>query len=329
MKIMYVDMQWDYGKKERGINQIGEIGFHQVFKKLGHEVVCFYYDDYLENLPALQQDLIKVADAHQPDLIFFCLYQDQIKLETLEKLKSKHKTMNWFGDDQWRFDGYTSKYAPAFTYNITTDLFSVKKYKNIGIQKVFHSQWAALNVDSKNDQIKNNYKYDISFIGGHNPNRDWMIHEFSKSGLKVEAFGHGWPNGPVTLEKMHEIFQQSKINLNLSNSVSLDLRYLLYKIRNIKTALRSKKVSSQIKARNFEIPYFGGFQLTDYVPSIENYFKIGQEIACYSNIDEAILLAKYYLENDDIRERIKAAGIQAARSQHTYLHRFEEILKNI
>lgn len=329
MKILYVDMQWDYGKKARGPNQIGEIGFHQVFKKLGHDVVTFYYDEYLTNPINLQDDLLKSADLHKPDLIFFCLFTDQFKFETLDILKSKYKTMNWFGDDQWRFDSFTSMYAPHFTYCITTDLFSVKKYNNIGIKNVFVSQWAALNVDIKNKQPASDYKYDITFIGGHNANRDWMISEFRKSGLKVDTFGHGWPNGSVSLEKMHEIFQQSKINLNLSNSVSLDLRYLMHGLRNIITALRSKKISSQIKARNFEIPYFGGFQLTDYVPSIENYFKIGQEVACYSNVDEAILLAKYYLDNDKIREDIKQSGVLASRTRHTYLHRFEEIFKNL
>ena len=136
MKILYVDLQWDYGKKERGSNQIGEIGFHQVFTNLGHNVSCFYYDDYLVNPVNLQWDLLKAAADYQPDLIFFCLYTDQFKFETLDQLKSKYKTMNWFGDDQWRFDGFTAKYAPHFTYCITTDLFSAKKYKDIGVKNV-------------------------------------------------------------------------------------------------------------------------------------------------------------------------------------------------
>ena len=37
----------------------------------------------------------------------------------------------------------------------------------------------------------------------------------------------------------------------------------------------------QIKGRNFEIPGCGGFLLTDYVPGLERYFQIGEEIVCY------------------------------------------------
>ena len=53
MKILYVDLQYEYGMKHRGPNEIGEKGFHQVFKKLGHEVECFYYDDYLNKTKEL------------------------------------------------------------------------------------------------------------------------------------------------------------------------------------------------------------------------------------------------------------------------------------
>ena len=69
MKILFVDLQYDYGSKNRGINEIGERGFRQVFEKLGHEVECFYYDEYLKNLAQLQVDLLEKARLFRPDLI--------------------------------------------------------------------------------------------------------------------------------------------------------------------------------------------------------------------------------------------------------------------
>ncbi len=47
----------------------------------------------------------------------------------------------------------------------------------------------------------------------------------------------------------------------------------------------------QLKSK-LEIPYFGGFQLTDYVPTIENYFDLGKELICYGSVDEAELFRK-------------------------------------
>lgn len=327
MKILFVDMLYDYGKKSRGPNQIGQIGFLGVFKTLGHEVSEFYYDDYLENTAPLKAELLKKADEIKPDLIFFCLYTDQFSFETLDQLKLKYKTINWFGDDQWRFESFTKNYAPHFTISITTDPFALPKYKAIGVKKVILSQWAALNEPLVDKET--HYEYDISFVGGGHSVRKWIVSEFEKAGLKVAAFGNSWPSGPVSLPRMQDIFRQSKINLNLSNSINFDLRYLFHHPKNILVALRSQKNVSQMKARNFEIPYFGGFQLTDYLPTLENYFEIGKEIACYTNVEEAIQLAKFYLENEGLRESIKMASIERARSEHTYLHRFQEIFKQL
>ena len=103
-----------------------------------------------------------------------------------------------------------------------------------------------------------------------------------KRGIYIEAFGNGWGNGALSAEDMNKLFVSSKINLNLSNSNSFDIRYLLSNYKAIPLLFKSKKNASQIKARNFEIPYFGGFQLTDYVPTIENYFDIGKDIICYN-----------------------------------------------
>lgn len=326
MKILYVDMQYDYGKKSRGINQIGEIGFNRVFKKLGHDVVTFYYDEYFNTnaLAKLQTDLLQYADAQKPDLIYFCLYTDQFTPETLLALKAKYRTINWFGDDQWRFEKFSSQYAPLFTYSITTDPFAVPKYKKAGIENVILSQWAALNFDSSINS-STGYEFEVSFIGGANSVRKWFVSEFKKAGIQVNTFGNNWPNGPVSLERMQEIFRKSKINLNLSNSTNLDVRYLTHNLRNIVTAIRSPKNISQMKARNFEIPYFGGFQLTDYLPTLENYFDIGREVVCYANVNEAIQLTKFYLENAELREKIKIASIKKTHAEHTYLHRLQEI----
>lgn len=327
MKILYVDLQYDYGNPKRGLNQIGNIGFYKVFESLGHEVIPFYYDTYLNKLNELQQLLLTTADSVKPDLIFFSLFTDQFKIETLKALTTKYKTMNWFGDDQWRFETFASKYAPCFTYAITTDPFAVPKYHSLGYNNVILSQWAALNVDFQKNSA--DYKYDISFVGGSHSVRRWIIREFEKQGLTVHTFGFGWSKGPVSLSEMQSIFLQSKINLNLSNSVNWDLRYLLNSWKNIIVRLKSIKTVNQMKARNFEIPFFGGFQLAEYFPTLENDFDIGKNIVCYSNVDEAIQLAKFYLENDILREKIKRQSIEHVRNQHTYRHRFEKIFAQI
>ena len=328
MKILLVDLEYDYGKKSRGINTIRAYGYQAAMESLGHSVDTFFYDQYLDDTNTLQKKVLLAAEESQPDLIFFLLFKNQFLTETLDCLKRNFKTINWFGDDTWRFDNFTCKYAKHFTYSITTDKFSIAKYETIGIRNVIRSQWAAIEkVDNIN--FSGQYKYDVSFVGAYNPSRAWFIHELAKNNIPVECFGFGWPNGSVDNREMNTIFRHSKINLNLSNSVNYNIRYLLSSPKNLMHTLRSRKTTSQIKARNFEIPYTGGFQLSDYTPSLEDYFTIGKEITCYSTLNDAVIQIQYFLKNNDERESIREASHQLARSSHGYSHRLQQIFKGI
>lgn len=328
MKILYVDLLYDYGVKFRGLNNIGQLGFKASFEKLGHVVEAFYYDDYLLRTDELQVALMRAADVARPDLIFFCLFQDQFTVATLRALSDKYITVNWFGDDQWRFDAFTRHYASSFTWCITTDKFSIPRYQQLGQDNIIYSQWAAIDDDAVCcDTSPPDYEYDVSFVGGYHPYRAWFLTQLSKSGLSVKVFGNGWPAGPLSNDEMSALFKKTKINLNISNSTSFDVRYLFASVKALVSALRSSKSGPQVKARNFEIPYYGGFQLSDYVPHIEEYFSIGTEVVCYSSPDEAIAWINYYLRNDMEREAIRLRGTQKARHYHAYSHRIEKIFE--
>ncbi|CAN5572832.1 hypothetical protein BH10BDE1_BH10BDE1_35360 [soil metagenome] len=327
MKIMLVDIQYDYGDAKRGINTIGEYGFRRAIESLGHEVVPFYYDDDLAGSDALQTRVVEAAKALQPQLIVFCLFRDQFKPATIEKLSTVAKTLNWFGDDTWRFDSFSARYAPSFDYVVTTDKFSVPRYHELGVSNVIVSQWAAIDLHQK-AKFTGRYEYDVSFIGQFHPYRAWIINTLKNRGLKVETFGLGWSNGPVTSEKMNHIFRHSKINLNVGNSTSLKIPYLLSHWKALPLAIKSRKNRSQIKARNFEIPYFGGFQLSDDVPGLDDWFEIGKEIVTYQNVDTAIEKTRYYLANDDARETIRAAS-EARAKNDGYTERWRKVLTEV
>lgn len=327
MKILFVDLQYDYGIKSRGPNLIGQDGFKRSLEQLGHKVVSFYYDQYLNGGSALQKALLDAAESLQPDLIFFSLFKNQFAHDTLKKLKANYRTINWFGDDQWRFDSFTQYYANDFTWCITTDIFAVEKYHRLGQNNVILSQWAAIDGHAT-DIDGHSYEYDVSFVGGYHPYRAWFIKAFeSISGLTVAKFGHGWPEGPLSAEAMVRVFQRTKVNLNISNSNSWDVRYLFSSPKAFLSLVRSRKSQSQVKARNFEIPFFGGFELTDYVPSIDRYFDIGKDIACYSNVEEAALQSLYYLNNAEERETIRRSGHRKAYENHGYIHRMDAVLR--
>jgi len=258
--------------------------------------------------------------------------KDEFSFETFDYLKSKYITLNWFCDDQWRFEEFTKYYVPHFTYAITTDKFALNKYRKIGYENVILSQWASFGFNEDIDFEAIKYKYNVSFVGGISGYRKWLINKLEKAGMKIECFGAGWKNGRVTFDEMSGIFKTSKINLNISNSVSYDIRYIFSifsSLRSIREFLRSKKRVEQIKARNFEMPAFGGFQLTNYVPCLEDYFDIGREVAVYISFDDLMLQINYYLDNEEERRRIMIDGYKRAINEHTYVSRLKDIFRKV
>ena len=329
MKVVSALLKYDYGIKERG-ESLEKKGFLPALEQAADEVIPFWLEEngYYENRVLLQQNLINFVEAEKPDIVFFILMRDEITIDTIEYLSKKFITINWFCDDQWRFDTFTKYVAPKLTYSITTDKYSLSKYYSIGCKNVILSQWASFDYISNMDIDKIEYKYDISFIGAKNPAREWITEYLKKKGFFVECFGAGWNNGRVEYEDIKHIFLHSKINLNLSNSVPSDLSFLLHSPKSLIDFVINKKRIEQIKARNFEIPCSGGFQLTGYVPGLEDYFDIGKEIAIYTNKNDLAMQINYYLHNEDERRTITKLSYKKAEN-YTYKYRLTNVLEII
>ncbi|HMK54063.1 MAG TPA: hypothetical protein VK444_04700, partial [Methanobacteriaceae archaeon] len=267
MKIVPVFLRYDYGDKNRGDSLEYEY-FYKSLKKITSEVYPFWYDEYLDKKDVLQNEVIKFVDKIDPDIIFFIIMNDEFTFETYDYLKNKYVTLNWFCDDRWRFDNFTKNYAPHFTYSTTTDKFSLSKYRDIGYENTILTNWGSFKPPDI-DLNSVDYQYDVSFVGGSFGYRKWIVKELLERGIKVECFGAGWENGRVSFDKMVEIFKTSRINLNIPNATSYDVKYIFSSFKNIYTFLRSPKRATEIKARHFEIPACGGFQLSNYMPSLE------------------------------------------------------------
>ena len=332
MKIVALLLKYDYGIKERG-DSLEKKAFFPALQSISKEVSVFWLEEngFWDDRAQLQKNILEFVRKENPNIVFFILMKDEITIDTIEQLSKKYITINWFCDDQWRFENFTKFIAPKLTYAITTDKFSLSKYKSINCKNVILSQWASFKFIENINFENINYKYDISFIGGKNSTREWIIKRLKIKGYKVQCFGYGWKNGRISFDKMQEIFLTSKINLNLTNSIIYDIRYWISNICNIrvlKDIILCKKNVEQIKARNFEIPCFGGFELTQFTPEIEDYYDIGKEVVAFSNIDDLEMQIKYYLNNEDRRKEITIKGYQRSKT-YTYKEVLKEVFKKV
>lgn len=302
--------------------------YYVSLKQITNEVYPFWSDEYIDKKEELQKEVIKFVDNIKPTLICFYESIDAFEFTTLDYLKSKYTTFAFFGNDMYCFD-FTRYYAPHLTYAITANKLVLSKYREMGYKNVILSMWAfaGSTEDIDFDAIK--YKYDVSFVGRINCYRKWFVNRLKGKGINVECFGGRWKNGWVSFDEMKKIFRTSKINLNIPDSDPYDIRFLLSSVKNPYEALKVKRKAKEIKGRHFEIPGFGGFQLTNYAPFLGDYFKIGSEVATYASIEDLPAQINYYLDNESERRRIMINGYKRAINEHTYVCRLKDIFEKM
>jgi spore maturation protein CgeB len=232
---------------------------------------------------------------------------------------------------------YARHWARFFTFVTTSDIAGVRKFRAAGLPNAIYSPFGCNHrVFTRRTLPKT---YDVTFVGQYHPVRAWIIQDLRRRAIDVRVWGNGWSTERLTESGMVDVFNQTRINLNLSNTVSFDLRYLAALHRPFRDTLRAwrttarvlrggdAKVVEQVKGRHFEIPACGGFQLSYYVEGLEAHFRIRDEIALYSTVEELAEKIRYYLDNDQEREAVAEAGFRRATRDHTMDQRFIQLFQ--
>jgi spore maturation protein CgeB len=360
MKLMYAALKYDYNQRERGFS-FEHYNFFNCLQRMGCDVLYFDYGTLLKNYgrSRMNQRLWDVVRAEKPELLFTFLTNEELDKHIVQRISAGGQTitLNWFADDHYRFDGYSRHWAPCFNWVVTTAHSALPKYRAAGIRNVIPSQWACNTfLYQKLDLPK---KYDATFVGAAHGNRPELLHYLRNAGIDVQWWGFGSDNGRISQQRMIEVFNESRINLNFAGAtVRTPVRQnnrrrvrALFPhslvpigsrvIRPLRTAARrcvfSYQVSRassvwgipQIKGRSFEIPGCGSFMLTGRAENFNDYFDEGKEVGMFNDVDELVTKLKYYLKHEEEREWIAHAGYQRCTREHTYVHRFIEIFQRI
>ncbi|WP_018294665.1 glycosyltransferase [Mariprofundus ferrooxydans] len=326
MKLLLVCMKYDYGDPDRGYSYEWNhfyLGLKNYFKDV--QFFDFYGEFQSQGQQGMQQALSDKIKAEKPDVSIFSLYTDQFSTEFVKGLQADTKTLCFFHDDGWRKD-FVARWAPCFDVFTTTDPAGVRRYAR---QALSHAVYVPFGV---NEQLfcpapGLDKDIDVSFVGAWHPYREWLMSRLRKKGVKVEVFGYRWPNGMLSEASMIELFQRSKISINMTNCPSWDVRYLLSSPRALWNRFRSPKVYEQIKGRHFEIPACGAMQLSYYVDGLEKLFDPGNEVVLYQSPEELVDKAVRYLNDPEELERVTQNGLSRARKEHAYGVRFQTMFQ--
>ncbi|MEK7546575.1 MAG: glycosyltransferase [Patescibacteria group bacterium] len=353
MKILYAAFKYDYADVRRGYSYEHVNFWDSISRMYGANAIYFAVDEMMMQVgkKEMNNKLFMMVKEEKPDIVFCNLFTNEITPQTIKAITTQTNTItvNWFSDDQWRFENFSRYWAPFFDWVVTTDREALPKYGKIGYRNVIKSAWAA------NPAIYHpvpGEKYGVTFVGRPHGNRREMADFLSREGIPVDCWGQGWPNGRASQEKMVEIFANSKVNLNFAE-VSTSAKDIKTIVKTIAKVFMRRGINNtfhffppsiilrnvinfnfpvakpQIKGRNFEIPACGGFLITQAAEDLYNYYEYDKEIVVFNTKKELAEKIKYYLDHDEERGRIAKAGHKRTIRDHTWEKRFSEIFQKI
>lgn len=316
----------DYGKPERGLS----FEYYNLFlpmKEVASNVILFDFFGMTvkHGKEGMNRALIELLKEERPDVAIFALFGDEFLLETLDDARKYTTTLAYFFDDVWRRE-FVARMAPHFHHFTTPNWGMYRLYQAAEVRGAIYSPFGYNGAIYARRDVP--LKYDVSFVGGCHPWREYVVKRLKRAGIQVAVWGSFWPAGKLDQGKMVETFSASRINLNISNAKQWDARYLLSSWRALRNTLRTPKFRDGVKARHFEIPGSGGFQLSYYCEDLERHFQIGDEVAVYLDADELVEKVRFYLVHENERQRIADAGYARART-HTMEGRLLQLLEEV
>lgn len=310
LRILLVIPKHDYGNPKRGLSY-ETIHFAGSLIEDGYEVLLFDFPSILRRhgRKSMNGMLRECAARLHPDMAFFVLFAEEIDPDVVEYIGGQGiPTFNWFCDDHWRYDSFSSRWAPSFSLVSTTSRNAYERYRRDGHKNVLKTQWGFNPYAFERVRpLPRPPQRDVVFIGQPHGDRKRVVRLLQREGLHVDTYGHGWPNGRVTFAQLVDLFSASKVVLGLSND----------RLGTI----------NQIKGRDFEAPAAGALYLVANNPELEEYLAPGKEIATYSDMESLISACKYYVGNRQEREQIAQAGRARVWRDHTYPQRMAEIFE--
>lgn len=117
-----------------------------------------------------------------------------------------------------------------------------------------------------------------------------------------------------------------KVN-NRGKAEALEEAPIIYKCSKINLNISLKSILTGIPLRSFEIMGSGGFLLSNYQADYSEHFVAGEDYVYYSDYEDLMRKAEYYLSHDRERKEIAENGYRKVREAHTYRNRVDTIIQ--
>ncbi len=260
----------------------------------------------------------KAVSEFKPKWVFVIRSHQFVDEELVSDLKQKYgveKVIGWCVDGPMDFHGLLEDSA-IYDYYFCTHKYGYDPHAD----KIHYLPAYGMDFSLYRNfyvETQRKYEHEIVFVGGYNPRRQEIINRLLH--LPVEIYGkwtrknrfnfalrrHVRAKG-IWGERLVSLYNSSKIVLNISGW--------------------DPSQYSGLNLRVFDVPATGAFLLTDYSPELAEYYRIGEEIACFNSVEDLTDKLIYFLHDERKRETIALKGYQRALTLPTIGDRMKSLI---
>lgn len=273
-------------------------------------------------------DLYAKVEEHKPEVFLFWMHvgMNPAVIKKVKEISPRTKVMTWYGNHRYEFPHGVRIYLP-YLNTVLINSKEISQYKLFMDNGVPHvaTLYDGFNPDDVELEEKEP-EFDCifggnSYLGRTNnlPGQDFpggllrynLIVEARKrfNVAVLSNIPEGWPFEvlpPAFHPKYTNELRRAKITLNVNHFPSFFKAYTRRTIRSI---------------------FAKRLHLTLYIPGMEDDFENHENIVWYHDLNEAMELISYYLDNEVERERIAEQAWQHAVENFTFEHRLRDFEK--
>jgi hypothetical protein len=296
-----------------------------------------------ERLLKLYNKVSMLAETHD---IFIVNHGNVYHPEFIESLKDKGiYTVIVSGDDPEGSDYCSKPYVHAFDHSFA---WGVNFDKDTKITEKF-LEWGAKRADwwpygvredmydpslTEEDIYNNDRDIDLVYVGSVGVKLERLA-ILKRAFPQMKIYGRGyWKNigysGVNALRRGNfpkEAFKAILAGLWRVKELPMDELIPLY--RRCKIGINIHMSFGPSNGRTYQLPANGVMQICDCPEGLGDVFEIGKEVVTYHSVEEAIELIKYYLEHDNERKKIAAAGFKRTMKDYKRITTFSKAIEKI
>lgn len=280
----------------------------------------------------LQKSILHRVEQFKPDVVFIPLGSG-VWSSTLAALRERgYFLVQWCGLPAETMQRRDKRNLPYFDLifqpaNLERGLREAGaagriEYVPIGIDPEIHRPVCL------SEQEQRQFSSDVCFIGGvskrfHSARRamlEYLVEQCPELEIKLwGGYREHVVGSPLMKVWQGQVWGEDQVKALNATKIGL----------NFHVDHQSGELDRGLNLRAFELAACRVFQLLQRVPSVSEFFEEDKEVVCFDTKEEMVDKIRYYLKNEEARQRIAQAAYERALREHTWQCRVRQMVNVI